>query len=99
MRSGFWGEVDQSLEAAGRTTTATELIDVMKSAFGVSSGDAFFGGSGGDTQLCEPLMDSPHWRVEFIEGDYHWTATASDGSRIEYTEGDLSILPDSVEGE
>lgn len=86
---GFWDDVNESLAAAGQAKTADELIAALNKWHEPSSGDAFFGGSGGDNQLCEAL-DSAHWKIHWIEGDYHWEAVSNvDGSHIEYVEGDV----------
>jgi hypothetical protein len=90
---GFWEDVDRALAGAWVTTTADELIDALNLLWHPpSSGDAFYAGSGGDDELIDAL-DSAYWRLHDIEADYHWQATSKvDGSRIEYSEGDVSKL-------
>lgn len=90
MSDPFWDAVTDSLQAATKACTADELIAAIQRGpdQGSGSGEAFFAGSGGDTQLHEVLDQS--WTVKWIEYPYHWTATAGlDGSIVEYTEGDL----------
>lgn len=88
----FWADVRTALDAAVKARTADELIAAVKLGpdQDAGAGDAFFGGSGGDNQLCEALEEGYHWDIRYIESDYHWEATAkSDGSVIEYIEGDV----------
>ncbi|WP_237074056.1 hypothetical protein [Mycobacteroides abscessus] len=94
MTDPFWAEIQAVLDAASKATTADELIAAVKQGPDQTSGDpgaqAFFAGSGGNTQLVEVLDDGDHWEIEWLESDYWWKATAkADGSVIEYTEGDV----------
>ena len=91
MPASFWDGVNKALAAAKNAKTADELIAAVRLGpdQGAGCGDAFFAGSGGNDQLVEAL-DDDHWDIDWIEGDYHWTATSNvDGSVVEYTEGDL----------
>lgn len=96
MPDQFWEAVATSLAAAAKASTADELVAAVKLGpdQGSGSGEAFFAGSGGETQLHEVLAESDNWDIDWIEYDYHWTATSrADGSVVEYTEGDLDRRP------
>lgn len=90
---GFWDDVNHALAEARQANTADELIAALNrwdTSDRLKGGgeDAFFAGSGGDDQLVESL--NRHWKVHYIEGDYHWQALSQvDGSAIEYIEGDV----------
>ncbi|MFZ2241653.1 MAG: hypothetical protein WAV90_19225 [Gordonia amarae] len=94
----FWSHIDRVLLHASKSRTADELITAVKAGPDQDhgAGDAFFAGSGGDNQLIDVLY-RVHWSVKRIEGDYWWTATAkSDGSVVEYIEGDLYLRPSTA---
>lgn len=88
---GFWDEIGRVLDDVKRARTADELIAAVGAGPGqdAGSGDAFFAGSGGDDQLIDAL-DRTHWKVNRVEGDYHWQALSKvNGTAIEYIEGDV----------
>ncbi|ADU02010.1 hypothetical protein [Mycolicibacterium gilvum] len=62
----FWANVDAALTRCAEATTVEDVITILNEHFNPSSGAAFFGGSGGDTQLLDKLYwdraDST-WRV------------------------------------
>lgn len=91
MARTFWASVDQFLDQATATATAHELIDLANTYWSPEVADAFFPGSGGDRQLIEALRESEGWTVTDVKATYWFTATANDGSRIEYIEGDLYL--------
>ncbi|MCQ9337180.1 hypothetical protein NQ011_10890 [Corynebacterium phoceense] len=87
--SPFFRAAGAQLEAASRARTADELIQLLNSAPGAcapSAGDAFYPGCSSDYELDEFLQG---WEIDYIEAPYFWKATAPDGSRIEYIEGDV----------
>lgn len=92
-RDPFWEEIDEALAACTAAASAPEVIAALKDRFEPEAGEAFFPGSGGETQLIEALYDSPHpWKFNVIEGDYHWEATDTAGNTLRYTEGDVDLV-------
>lgn len=90
----FWANSDAALDACGRADTVGEVIDALNAYFTPSSGEAFFGGSGGDRQLIHELDSSRGWELFDIEADYYFKARDRNGDVLEYCEGDVSRLPD-----
>lgn len=85
----FWQAVDDFLAQAAHTDSAPGLIALANTYWDPSSGDAFFAGSGGDGQLIDVLGLANGWTLNTTHADYWFTATAADGTRIEYVEGDI----------
>ncbi len=93
----FWTGIAEQL---ARVRLATSVDDVLvalrppnKAVADYIEGKApdaagFFGGSGGNVQLWEAL-DEAGWRFTWLDGRYHYEATAPDGSRLRYCEGDV----------
>jgi len=54
----------------------------------VSSGDAFFGGSGSDLSLRGALRDAC-WRLVHVEAPYHWCMRSPVVDMLTYVEGDV----------
>ena len=88
----FWVNSDAALDKCATAKTVDEIIHALNQHFEKSSGDAFFGGSGGDRQLLDVMDDAPGWAVFDIEADYHFKARDSSGAAFEYCEGDVSRL-------
>ncbi|WP_128645006.1 hypothetical protein [Rhodococcus sp. BS-15] len=86
MADAFWKNVDASLDRIGTATTVDEVIDSLNEHFEKSSGDAFFGGSGGDRQLYEALIDAG-WT--WSDAVYHFAAKDKAGKVLTYVEGDV----------
>ena len=93
----FWTTVEQFLTAAADTTTADQLVRSAAKHFPDTTeqrapdADAFFPGSGGDTQLLDVLADAPAWRLITVHAPYHWTAADAHGTHLTYIEGDLYL--------
>lgn len=89
---GFWENCDEALNKCAAATTVNGVIDALNEYFDPSSGDAFFGGSGGDRQLIEALYEAPGWTVYDVKANYHFKARDSHGAALEYIEGDVIRL-------
>lgn len=90
MSTGFWAVIDAQLTQLRTAKSADEVIAILATdrEEGVSSGDGFFAGSGGDETVLGALRDAG-WKVRWIEADYYWCAVAPDGSLVSYVEGDV----------
>lgn len=88
MADAFWKNVDNSLDRIATATTVDEVIDTLNDHFEKSSGDAFFGGSGGDRQLYETLM-AAGWTIVWSEAVYYFAAKDTAGNVLTYVEGDV----------
>ncbi len=86
--SGFWAEIVAQLKALESARNADDVIRILGGAEAASSGDAFFGGSGGDGTVYESLW-AAGWKVVWFEADYYWCMRAPDGSEVTYVEGDI----------
>jgi hypothetical protein len=85
----FWQEIDAQLAQLCTAQTAQEVITILGGKHPDSSGDAFFGGSGGDGSVYESLM-AAGWSVAWWEAGYYWAARQPDGhDGITYVEGDI----------
>src|SRR3546814_14360817 len=66
-------------------TTVEDVITILNEHFNPSSGAAFFGGSGGDTQLLDKLYwdraDST-WRVVRYDAPYYWCLADPNGDLL-----------------
>ncbi|MFT7021357.1 MAG: hypothetical protein ACJA07_000434 [Rhodococcus sp. (in: high G+C Gram-positive bacteria)] len=88
MADAFWKNVDNSLNQIATATTVNAVIDTLNEHFEKSSGDAFFGGSGGDRQLYETLM-AAGWTIVWSEAVYYFAAKDTAGNVLTYVEGDV----------
>ncbi|NKS74668.1 hypothetical protein GS531_23285 [Rhodococcus hoagii] len=90
---GFWENSDAALDKCAAASTVSEVIDALNQHFDKSSGDAFFGGSGGDRQLIDVLSGSPNsWTIFDVKATYHFKARDRSGNALEYVEGDVYRL-------
>lgn len=87
MLDSFWSIISDQLEALRTATSADDVMSVL-SVDGRAGEVGFFGGSGGDEQVCEALLDAG-WSYVWAEADYYWAIKAPDGSVITYVEGDV----------
>lgn len=85
----FWATVAQYLNTVQVATDAESVVATARTMFKddqpANSRHAFFPGSGGNEQLVEALSDAG-WQVTFLEGGYHYTATAPNGTELTYIE-------------
>lgn len=85
----FWAVVEQQLDQLKTAKTADDVIRICPATPGISSGDGFFGGSGGDASV-EGALHEAGWTHIWREAHYHWAMHApGDGGAITYVEGDL----------
>jgi len=84
----FWSEVSTCLDELETATTTDAVINGLNKHFSPSSGDAFFGGSGGDRQLLDSLRTAG-WTTIWAEAPYYYVARNSAGELITYVEGDV----------
>ena len=84
----FWAMIDAQLGEARSAKSADDVIRIFsEDVDGMSAGDAFFAGSGGDETLMGALYDAG-WK--FVDGDsIYYVMRAPDGSEITYVEGDI----------
>lgn len=86
----FWERIDESLDRiAVEGKTVEDVIRILNEYDSPSSGDAFFGGSGGDRQLLDALLDAG-WRPVWVEAEYYFAVKEphSDAG-LTYIEGDV----------
>ncbi|ORW08054.1 MULTISPECIES: hypothetical protein [Mycolicibacter] len=84
----FWANVDACLDAVEMASTVDEVMSILNHHFLPSSGEAFFGGSGGDRQLIHALREAG-WRIVWAEADYYFVASDKNGDLLTYAEGDV----------
>lgn len=84
----FWQAIEAQCAELRTAKTADAVIEILNRYGPPSVGDAFFAGSGGDTQV-HGCLDEAGWTYVWREADYHWAMRAPDGSMITYVEGDI----------
>ncbi|WP_241473980.1 hypothetical protein [Mycolicibacterium neoaurum] len=88
----FWANVDAALNRCASATTVEDVIAILNEHFEPQGGDAFFGGSGGDTQLLDKLhWDRPErtWNIVRYDATYYWCLADAHGDLLTYIEGDV----------
>lgn len=92
----FWATVVQYLDTVRVTTDADTVVSVTRAMFQedqpANTGHAFFPGNGGNEQLIDALSDAG-WTFTYIDGHLHYAATAPNGTRLAYIDGDLELEP------
>lgn len=88
MLDAFWANVNDCVDAVEKADSVDEVITILNRHFDPSSGEAFFGGSGGDRQLYEALRTAG-WTIVWAEADYWFVARDRHGDLLTYTEGDV----------
>ena len=91
----FWANVRDYLDLARVTSDAQTLIATTRTMFpdenhSTDPDTAHFPGSGGDEQLADALREAG-WTFSVTDGNYFYSATAPNGTRLVYTEGDLEL--------
>lgn len=90
----FWAAVTRYLNVVRTTADAPALIRLTRDTFPdeqpSNPSQAFFPGTGGHEQLINALSDAG-WSFTYIDGSYHYTATAPNGTTVAYIEGDLEL--------
>lgn len=89
----YWKACEEEMDAlrASSLDTADEVVQILleHDPHGRSVGAAFFSPSNAGESLSDPLMEAG-WSIEWIEGDYHWTAChRRTGETLTYIEGDV----------
>ena len=85
---GFWSAIHDQYEALKSAQSADDVMRICKPVPGVSTGEGFFEGSGGDEQVLDALLIAG-WRSVRIDADYYWCLQAPNGDLVTYIEGDL----------
>lgn len=85
--SRMWAAVDAVTKACEKATTPDEVVALLLTIEGPSSGDAFYMGDGDD--LLGALYDGG-WASHRYEAPYYWVVRAPNGEFLSYTEGDVS---------
>lgn len=88
MLDDFWAGIDAQCAELRQAHTADEVIDILNRYGPASSGDAFFAGSGGDTQVYD-CLNAAGWDTVWYGALYYWVMEAPDGSHLTYVEGDV----------
>jgi hypothetical protein len=86
----FWRGIDIQIEKLRFARSAAEVVRICPASPGMSSGDGFFAGGGGDVLPDEPLRDAG-WVMVWEEAPYFWAMRSPAGDFIEYVEGDLYV--------
>ncbi len=86
--SDFWAAIDAQLKDLESAENADDVIRILGGVEAASSGDAFFGGGGGDGCMWESL-DKAGWSFVWFDADYYWCMRAPNGSMVTYVEGDV----------
>ena len=88
----FWANVDAALNRCADANTVEDVITILNEHFDPSDGVAFFGGSGGDTQLLDALYwdrTTTGWRIVRYDVPYYWCLQDAHGDLLTYVEGDI----------
>lgn len=89
LMNDFWAYVEDQIRRLCKATTADEVLAICpRTSNADGAADGFFGGSGGDEQVCYAL-DTAGWNYVWIEAEYFWCMQAPNGDLITYVEGDL----------
>lgn len=88
MLGDFWKFIEMQLEELKSAKSADDVIRILGGKENASSGDAFFGGGGGDETVWDSLYEAG-WKHVWSDADYYWCMKAPDGSEITYVEGDI----------
>lgn len=86
--SDFWKRIDAQLAAIRALPRDAGVEAVIGLLDPPSSGDAFFGGSGGDNTLAEAL-EGAGWQLVWREASYYYVMEAPNGDLLTYVEGDV----------
>lgn len=84
----FWQAVDAQIAELGTAKDADDVVNILNAYGSPSSGDAFFGGSGGDATVWGALYQAG-WSVVWMDADYFWCMRSTTGSKVTYVEGDI----------
>lgn len=88
MASDFWTRIAAQYEALRSARTVDHVLALCPHQPGVSAGQGFFEGSGGDLTVRDALLDAG-WTTVVYKAHFYWVMRAPDGGLITYTEGDL----------
>jgi hypothetical protein len=86
--TSFWAAIEEQCRELCTARSADAVITILNRHGQPSSGDAFFAGSGGDTQVIDCLREAG-WDTVHVKADYYWVMRAPDGSLLTYVEGDV----------
>lgn len=84
----FWKHIDTQLEELRTARSAADVVRICPATPGMSSGDGFFAGGGGDVLPDEPLREAG-WTYVWEEAPFYWAMYSPAGDFIEYVEGDI----------
>jgi hypothetical protein len=88
----FWANVDAALDRCASASTVQDVITILNEHFQCEGGAAFFGGSGGDTQLLDKLYwerRNRTWQIVRYDAPYYWCLADPNGDLLTYIEGDV----------
>ncbi len=97
---GFWEAIDTQIEQLHGARSADDVIRILPVVPGLSVGDGWFGGGGGDQTVWGALREAG-WKTIWFDAPYYFAMEAPDGSGITYVEGDIykGVQAKYVEGE
>ena len=84
----FWAEIDRQLLELKSAKSADDVLRICPAVPGVSSGEGFFAGSGGDGAVSSSLLVAG-WQMVSYDAHYYWCMRAPNGDKVTYVEGDL----------
>lgn len=84
----FWTHIADGACGAERFVLTDHVLAICPHQPGVSAGEGFFEGSGGDLTVRSALLDAG-WTTVVYKAHYYWVMRAPDGGLLTYTEGDL----------
>ncbi|MYR95485.1 MULTISPECIES: hypothetical protein [unclassified Streptomyces] len=88
MSKKFWEMIATQLDALESAQSADDVLRILRVVPGVSAGDGFFEGSGGDRTVWDSLRKAG-WVQIWAKAAYYYAMRAPDGSAITYIEGDI----------
>lgn len=85
----FWRNYDVCSQELATARTVDDVLRICNSHFDKSSGDAFFPGGSGDTEVLEVLIESG-WHPVWVQAWYYWGILQPDRKEgLHYVEGDI----------
>jgi hypothetical protein len=84
----FWAAIEAVCTEVRGGVTLDRLLELCPKIPGISSGDGFFEGGGGDHDLLSALLEGG-WDTVEVRASYYWCAKSPTGEKLSYVEGDL----------
>jgi hypothetical protein len=84
----FWRDYEEGCEELVGVQSVDEVINICRSRWGCSSGDAFFPGGSGDVELLSILTEAG-WDPVWVQAHYFFAIRDPYGDGLTYIEGDI----------